>query len=165
MPPAAASSHVDRHHRPCRDANHYREKESAPCQINGIGFTLSDKPPGPFRLELDRGKTVPAAAPRTCQEQPAAPYPSNRLRACRAAIAFSVLPKAPETRLASSRSSMEICSTRPATRAFRPVAFPATGFPATLPAAAFFSVVGSGRFLRGCVGILMDRFSTPSSFR
>ncbi len=34
-----------------------------PDQINGLGFMLSDKKPGPFRLEVGWVKITPAATP------------------------------------------------------------------------------------------------------
>ena len=34
-----------------------------PDQINSLGFMLSDKKPGPFRLEVDWVKIIPAATP------------------------------------------------------------------------------------------------------
>ena len=34
-----------------------------PDQINSLGFMLSDKKPGPFRLEVDWLKIIPAATP------------------------------------------------------------------------------------------------------
>jgi len=39
-----------------------------PDQINSLGFMLSDKRPGPFKLEIDWVKTSPAATPGTRRE-------------------------------------------------------------------------------------------------
>jgi hypothetical protein len=84
---------------------------------------------------------------------------SNRLKACRAAIALSVPPNAPETLLAASRSSMEIWLARPAP----------TAFFAAIPSAVFlpFRRFRSGRYpaalrvIETCAGATV----TPSSAR
>jgi len=39
-----------------------------PDQINSLGFMLSDKSPGPFKLEVDWVKITPAATPLTARE-------------------------------------------------------------------------------------------------
>lgn len=65
----------------------------------------------------------------------AAAYFSSRLKACSAAIAWSVLPNAPETLLAASKSSMVIGLDRPAPTFF----FAATPSAAFLPFRRFRS--------------------------